>query len=66
MFISYRQGCIVNRYKESDNFADFVARLESSKSALTFKINLYQLIKKYAKLTKQQCWCSISKTFLSI
>ena len=49
--IAYKQGQILNQFKESEKFINIlVKRLKMSKSTITFKINLYKLLKKYPLL----------------
>ena len=46
--IVYSQRYILHTFKESDEFTDtLVKRLKVSKSTITFKINLYKLLKKF-------------------
>ena len=42
----HRQGCILDKLKESEGFMK-TKGIGIIKSTITFKINLYQLIKKY-------------------
>ena len=44
--IAYNQGYILHKFKESDEFIDTqVKRFKMSKTTITFKINLYKLLK---------------------
>ena len=49
--IANKQRQILNQFKESEKFIDIlVKRLKMSESTITFKINLYKLLKKYPLL----------------
>ena len=49
--IAYKQGQILNQFKESEEFIDIlVNRLKMSKSKITFEINSYKLLKKHPLL----------------
>ena len=44
---AYNQAYILHKFKKPDEFTDTLAkRLKMSKSTITFKINLYKLLKK--------------------
>ena len=56
--IAYKQGQILHQFKESEEFIDtLVKRLKISKSIITFKINLYKLLKNilYQNIPTNQC-----------
>lgn len=47
---AYRQGYILPKFKESEEFIETVKKLGISKSPVAFKINLYKLFKKFLLL----------------
>ena len=52
--IAYKQGQILNQFRESEEFIDiYVKILKMSKSTIMFKINLYKLLKKIIKTFQQ-------------
>ena len=49
--IAHNKGEILHVFKESEEFIDTLVRiLKMSKSIITFKLNLYKLLKKYSSL----------------
>ena len=59
--IAYKQGQILNQFKESKKFINIlVKRLKMSKSTITFKINLYKLLKKYPLFPQINLICRIN------
>ena len=55
------QGKLFKCFKEKETFIQMVSKLKIRKSTLIFKINVFKLIEKYAKLMKS----SVSLTFLT-
>lgn len=56
---AYRQGYILPKFKESEEFIETVKKLGISKSPVAFKINLYKLFKKFLLIkqsTKSMHW----------
>ena len=52
--IAYKQGQILNQFRESEEFIDILVKiLKMSKSTIMFKINLYKLLKKIIKTFQQ-------------
>ena len=50
--LAYRQGYKLHTFKESEKFCNKVKELRIINSTITFKINLYKLLKKIPALTK--------------
>ena len=60
--VAFYQGQIFKRFKEKEKFAKLVSELEIRKTTTIFKIIVFKLCKKYAKLLKS----SIGLGFLKI
>ena len=50
--IAYHQGQVFKRFKEKEMFAKLVSELGIHKTTIVFKINVFELCKKYPRLLK--------------
>ena len=50
--VAYYQGKIFKPFKEKEKFIQMLSKLKIHKSTIIFKINIFKLIEKYAKLMK--------------
>ena len=50
--VAYHQGQIFKRFKEKEKFAKLVSELGIHKTIIIFRINVFNLCKKYPKLLK--------------
>ena len=49
---AYLQGYVLNKFKEPKKFVDTVKEIGNSKRKITFKIDLYKLLKDFTALRK--------------
>ena len=50
--VAFHQGMVFKRFKEKEKFIKFVSELETHKTTIIFKINVFKLCKEYSKLLK--------------
>lgn len=61
--ITFRQGRIFKRCKDSERFEDMLQELVVSPAMVYFKLNLLKLLKKYSKLKKSTLTLNFLKKF---
>ena len=61
--VAYHQGQVFKRFKEKEKFAKLVSELRIHKTAIIFRINIFKLCKKHAKLLKSSIGSGFFKNY---
>ena len=61
--VAFHQGMVFKRFKEKEKFIKFVSELETRKTTIIFKINVFKLCKEYSKLLKSSIGLGFFKSY---
>ena len=61
----YYQGKLFKRFKEKEKFILMVSKRKIHENIITFKMNIFKLIEKHAKLMKSSVTLTFLKNYLN-
>ena len=64
MNVAYYQGQVFKKFKEKKTFTDLVTELGIHRNIIIFRINVFKLCKKRAKLLKSSIGLGFFKSYL--
>ena len=62
--VAFHQGRIFKRFNEKEKFAKVVSELETQKTTIIFKVNVFKLCEKYRILLKSSIGLGFFKNYL--